>query len=132
MFAYDLGGYQTLQLQDQLPKWATVGRYDIQARAGGNPTREQMQLMMQSLLADRFKLAVHTETNEGPIYALVLATPGKLGPYLKPDTEPCPANLATVSATAADFKPRGAQCGGKEIDAGDRAVPGAALHTKSS
>jgi uncharacterized protein (TIGR03435 family) len=100
MFAYDLGSYPYLQIHNQLPKWATADKYDIQARAGGNPTREQMQLMMQSLLADRFKLAVHTETKEGPIYALVLAKPGKLGPQLKPDAEPCPTDAASVSATA--------------------------------
>ena len=102
MFEYDLGSYQFLQLHNQLPKWATADRYDIEARTGGNPTREQMQLMMQSLLADRFKLAVHTETKEGPIYALVLVKPGKLGPKLKPDAGPCPTNSTTVSATAAD------------------------------
>jgi hypothetical protein len=38
--------------------------YDIDARADGNPTKEQMRVMMQSLLADRFKLKVHFETGE--------------------------------------------------------------------
>ena len=35
--------------------------------------RSQMILMLQSLLADRFKLKVHSETKQGSVYALVLA-----------------------------------------------------------
>ena len=89
-FAYDLTSYQFDSLLSRLPKWATLEGFDIQARAKGNPTREQLQMMMQSLLADRFKLAIHTETKEGPVYALVLAKPGKTGPQLQPDREPCP------------------------------------------
>jgi len=47
--------------------------------------------MMRSLLADRFKLVAHTETKEGPVYALVLAKAGKTGSQLQPNTEPCSA-----------------------------------------
>ena len=49
--------------------------------------------MMQSLLADRFKLAVHFETKEGPAYALILDKAGKLGPQMRayPDGFPCSA-----------------------------------------
>jgi uncharacterized protein (TIGR03435 family) len=39
---------------------------------------------MQSLLAERFKLVLHTETRQLPVLALVLAKPGKLGPQLRP------------------------------------------------
>ncbi len=43
-----------------LPKWADTDHYSIEARAStGNVTKDQMRLMMQSLLADRFQLAVH-------------------------------------------------------------------------
>jgi uncharacterized protein (TIGR03435 family) len=59
-----------------------------------------MRLMMQSLLADRFKLAVHRETKEGPIYALVLVKPGQLGPQLKPDAEGCSTDPASASTTS--------------------------------
>jgi len=41
-----------------LPKWANSS-YLIEANTDGNPTKDQMRLMMQSLLADRFKLRVH-------------------------------------------------------------------------
>ena len=40
---------------------------------------QQLRLMLQSMLADRFKLALHHETKELPIYALVVA---KNGPKL--------------------------------------------------
>jgi uncharacterized protein (TIGR03435 family) len=49
--------------------------------------------MMQSLLKERFKLDLHTETQQRPIYALTSEAPGKLGPQLHPhsDTVPCAA-----------------------------------------
>ena len=39
--------------------------------------REQVSLMEQSLLADRFKLKIHFETREMPVYALVVAKGGR-------------------------------------------------------
>ncbi len=100
MFAYDLDNAQVQNLFDHLPKWGTTDRFDVQAKSEANPSREQMRLMMQSLLADRFKLAVHRETKEGPIYALILVKPGQLGPRLKPDAEPCSTNPASASTTS--------------------------------
>jgi bla regulator protein blaR1 len=75
-----------------LPESVSKDFYDIEARAPGNPTKDQMRLMMQSLLAERFKLAVHFETREVPVYALTLVKPEKLGPKLRPHAEgpPCP------------------------------------------
>ena len=89
-FAYKLRPYQGKFVESQLPKWAAAG-LNIEARAEGNPTKDQMRLMMQSLLADRFQLAVHFETRELPVLALGLAQPGKTGPQLQPHTEdpPC-------------------------------------------
>ena len=84
-FAYKLTSYQNLGLASQLPKWATTERFDVEARAAqDNPTKDQMRLMMQSLLADRFKLEAHVETRQDPVFALVLAKPGKIGPQLRP------------------------------------------------
>jgi len=79
------------------PGWVRSQPYDIEARAQGNPTKDQMRLMMQSLLADRFKLAVHYEKRQLPVYALVLSREGKLGPQLKPDDGTC-------STTAGDIQ----------------------------
>ena len=69
----------------------------IQAKAEGNPTKDQMRLMMQSLLADRFKLAVHFETHDLPVLALQLKRAGEIGPRLRPHSEgPSCDNALTV------------------------------------
>lgn len=65
------------------PDWVISERYDVDAKAEGNRTREQMRPMLQQLLNDRFKLRLHYETREQPIYALLLArsdgrTPARL------------------------------------------------------
>jgi len=78
-----------------LPKWVGTDKFAIQARASGNPTKDQMRLMMQSLLAERFHLAVHFETDERAVLALKLDKPGKLGLQLRPHAEglPCEKTL---------------------------------------
>ena len=65
LFAYKLDAFQGKEMNAQLPKWASED-YAIDAEAEGNPTKDQMRLMMQSLLADRFKLKVHFETQGSP------------------------------------------------------------------
>jgi bla regulator protein blaR1 len=76
----------------QLSKLVGNDLFEIEAQAPGNPTKDQMRLMMQSLLADRFKLKVHFESREAPVFALTLVKPGKTGPKLRPHSEgpPCP------------------------------------------
>jgi Protein of unknown function (DUF3738) len=46
LFAYKLTAAQYFPLQSQLPKWANMDSYDIEARASGNPTKDQFRLMM--------------------------------------------------------------------------------------
>jgi uncharacterized protein (TIGR03435 family) len=69
------------------PGWITSEGFDIEARAAAGPgdlPREQVREMVQSLLADRFHLALHRETRQLPIYALVIGnTGGKTGPKLQ-------------------------------------------------
>lgn len=95
-FAYKIQSNQIQALQTQLPEWAVTDRFDIQARAEGNPGKDQVRLMMQTLLADRFKLAIHTDTREVSVAALVVAREGKLGPQIQPHPagSPCPLNAA--------------------------------------
>jgi uncharacterized protein (TIGR03435 family) len=58
-----------------------------------------MKLMTRTLLADRFKLVVHGETREMPIYALVLARrDGTLGPQFHHSTVDCTASTARCGA----------------------------------
>jgi len=107
-FAYGLTTYQRYALDSQLPKWAKEERFDVQARAATNASKDQMRLMMRSLLADRFKLAAHTETHEGPVFALVLAKPGEVGPqlYLRSgDSAPCGSFTLSASARSSDGSP---------------------------
>jgi bla regulator protein BlaR1 len=84
-FAYKLTGNQFQLLMPQLPQWVIQDRFDIQANATGAPTTDQMRLMMQSLLADRFKLSVHYERRRLPVFGLVLVEAGKTGPQLQPN-----------------------------------------------
>jgi uncharacterized protein (TIGR03435 family) len=113
-FAYRIKGNQAQYLLPQLPDWVRIERFDIQARADGNPSKYQMRLMMQSLLADRFKLATHNQTREVPVFAWVLAKPGKTGPQLQPhpDGSPCPTNAPPPSAPASAQTPSQTVAGG--------------------
>jgi uncharacterized protein (TIGR03435 family) len=65
------------------PAWVGTERYDLEAKAGGDgqPTQDQMRMMLQNLLAERFQLKLHRDTKEVPIYALVV---GRNGPKLTP------------------------------------------------
>ena len=69
------------------PNWVKSKTYDVEAKAGGADVVELTKLslderrtMLQPLLTYRFKLAIHRETRELPIYALVVA---KKDPKLK-------------------------------------------------
>ena len=104
-FAYKLMANQMQFLLPQLPAWVTEERFDIQARAQGNPTKDQMRLMMRSLLADRFKLAIHNETRQVPVFALVLAKPGQIGPKLRPHPNDASCQTGPQTATAGDSAP---------------------------
>jgi uncharacterized protein (TIGR03435 family) len=87
MFAYKITRSQVKYLSSGLPDWVKSDRFSIEARSENmNPTKDQMRLMVRSMLADRFKLRVHRETKQVPVYALVLAEPGKLGPMLQAHT----------------------------------------------
>ena len=73
------------------PDWQTSRRFDIQAKAE-DPAADMaaMRPMIRALLADRFKLKVHTETRELPIFALVVArNDGRLGANIKPSAADC-------------------------------------------
>lgn len=85
-FAYKLTGYEASRLE--YPTWARDEHFDIEARAPANATKDQMRLMMQSLLAARFKLAVHWENRKTPVYSVTLAKMGKTGPQFLPSADP--------------------------------------------
>ncbi len=73
--AYDLKPYQL-----SAPSWLSGERFDIAAKVPPGATREQFRIMLQNLLAERFKLEIHRETKELPVFELVV---GKGGPKFK-------------------------------------------------
>lgn len=58
------------------PKWVDSDRFDITGRANGPAGSKELLTMLQSLLADRFKLTFHRETRTAQGYALVVAKGG--------------------------------------------------------
>ncbi len=75
-----------------LPSWidAPDAFFDIEAKAAGPVEESQCRLMVQTILADRFKLAVHREQRELSAYALVLAKNGPKMRKVNPDDKPKP------------------------------------------
>ena len=72
------------------PNWIDSVQFDISARSEG-ATPAQTRTMLRTLLADRFKLAVHTETQQLPVYELVVAkSDGRPGSGLRASTASCP------------------------------------------
>jgi uncharacterized protein (TIGR03435 family) len=71
MTAYGLRFHQVLG-----PPWIDSERYDIVAKVPAGATKEQVNVMLQNLLADRFKLSVHRETKQLPLYELVVRKNG--------------------------------------------------------
>lgn len=91
------------------PAWLSTERYDVQAEAGGNPSRDDLKQMMRNLLADHFKLVVHREHRQVPLFELKVARPDSgLGPGLVKastscevgGTDACPHELGAGSYMA--------------------------------
>ena len=77
--AYDIKAYQLSG-----PGWLGTTLFDITAKIPPGTTREQYRLMLQNLLAERFKLAVHRDRKDAQVFDLVVA---KGGPKLKESAE---------------------------------------------
>ena len=68
--------YHVMDYQVSGPDWLGSERFDIAAKSAGQASEEQLRLMTQALLADRFKLAFHRQTKELPAYVLLIAKGG--------------------------------------------------------
>jgi uncharacterized protein (TIGR03435 family) len=73
------------------PKWVDSNNYDVEAKVDSSEFAElsklnenQRLLMFQQLLADRFRLALHRETRDLPVYTLVIAKNGSKLQEAKP------------------------------------------------
>jgi uncharacterized protein (TIGR03435 family) len=95
--AYDVNDFQVIGG----PAWMDINGYDVVAKAGRDATYSQMKPMLQSLLADRFKLKLHRETRELPVYELSVAkggpkiVPAKQGGCIQPDLGAPPPPLGS-------------------------------------
>jgi uncharacterized protein (TIGR03435 family) len=107
-FAYKITTSQRAAFRASLPEWALTEGFNLEARTDNqHVTKDEMRLMMQSLLADRFKLVIHKESRDVPVYAVVLVKPGALGPQLRPHptTEPCTEIAPPISSPGPDAPP---------------------------
>jgi uncharacterized protein (TIGR03435 family) len=105
-------------LVDGGPAWARSGEYyEIQALLPDGTPREtlgallkgdapRLQRMLQTLLADRFRLVLKRELREVPVYALTVASPGKT--KLSPEeTRPLPASFPAIPGMSVPTVDRG-------------------------
>jgi uncharacterized protein (TIGR03435 family) len=73
--------FRMKEFQVDGPDWIGAARFDIVAKLPARSSQNHIPEMLQSLLVDRFKLAIHRGTREHTVYAL---EGGKDGPKLKP------------------------------------------------
>jgi uncharacterized protein (TIGR03435 family) len=104
--AYRLKDYQV-----QGPGWIRDARFEITAKAPADGNMDQVPEMLQSLLAERFKLELGREPKELPVYALVVDSGGAklkaadaqktadLPMGLGPDGKPRPVMQYSMSAS---------------------------------
>ena len=83
------------------PSWIGTDRYDIVAKAEGTASDAQIRLMVQSLLADRFKLKLHRESRELSAYVISV---GKTAPKLVPSKDDEIASLRMAPQTVPNQK----------------------------
>jgi uncharacterized protein (TIGR03435 family) len=80
--------YNVKDFQISGPEWLATERFDIQATMPPETTKEQFAVMLQNLLSERFKMTVHRDTKELPMYTMIV---GKSGPKLKESPPETPA-----------------------------------------
>ena len=68
--------YEVKEYQISGPDWMGSARFDLSAKLPEGAPRSKVPEMLQSLLAERFKVTVHKETKELPMYGLVVSKGG--------------------------------------------------------
>jgi uncharacterized protein (TIGR03435 family) len=101
--------YRLLEFRlSAVPAWVNTERYDIVGLAPGATSSDEITPRLQSLLAERFKLAAHMEKKEVSVYWLVRAgKDGRLGPKFHKSTADCqrlaPPPVCTIRLTSSSF-----------------------------
>ena len=88
--AYDIRDYQL----EGGPAWISTARFEIDAKAVGEPSEQEFNAMLKALLVERFALRTRTEVRQVKHHVLALArSDGTLGPSLKPTSAACLVEL---------------------------------------
>lgn len=85
---------------DGAPDWSTSERYDIQAKADKPYSVDDLHIMFQNLLADRFNLKFHTQSREAPVFLLTI---DKSGLKMKPNDSPQDYKIPVTPGGAFSF-----------------------------
>ena len=102
-YAYGLTG--RFELRDE-PEWVLKELYDVRGVPPSGTTEKDVPQMMQTLLAERFKLRLRRETRDQPVYALVVdRADGRLGPQLTLSMYDCKAFFAAGNTVASPGAP---------------------------
>ena len=88
--------YHVMEYQVQGPDWLNADRYDIIAKAAAAVPEDQIRLMLQSLLADRFKLTLHRQNK---VFQAYLLTIGKNGPKFQESKSEGPSSIEPKKET---------------------------------
>jgi uncharacterized protein (TIGR03435 family) len=97
VMAYEVKPYQVSG-----PDWMKTTRFDISAKLPEGGKKDQVPAMLRALLEERFKLAIHRETRDHPVYALIVGKDGaKLVPS-PPDTPEDPNRTPDKNETVMD------------------------------
>ena len=98
--AYDMKPYQLIG-----PEWIVTDRFNITAKLPAGASQDQVRLMLQNLLLDRFRMTVHREKRDFPVYAMTI---GKGGLKL---SETAPDAAADGPKSSLDVKATGSAAG---------------------
>lgn len=94
--------YHVMEFQVSGPEWTGSDRYNISAKASGAALDDQLRLMLQTLLVERFQLTFHRQTREMQVYVLTVA---KGGPkFHESQTEGAPVVNPDKSRMTMDVK----------------------------
>jgi uncharacterized protein (TIGR03435 family) len=109
------------------PAWFDSEYFDVDATTATEDNSTDNSARIQAMLADRFKLIVHHETRDLPVYALVLDKPGKLGPQLRLTDANCSnpqkTDLSKPNAASTDNStPDDVNCGDTSGSTGSKRV----------
>jgi uncharacterized protein (TIGR03435 family) len=111
------------------PNWLDRNRFDIDAKAPDGTSPETLQLMLQSLLTDRFKLVLHKDTKPVPAYILTVSGTPKLKAGTAPTDDeakkqPCQGqpNAAPQTSTGVPFQ--ALSCHGMTMEQFAQQLPG--------